>query len=114
MRRRIPCQALTAADGERCCRADDPPLLYAPSATILLRPASDDRVPAPEPCLALAYNGAGETRLQFGEDEAQNIVQLMGGSALTGSHSKTVETVFCGFLMPIQTRQNKMVRPLVV
>jgi tetratricopeptide (TPR) repeat protein len=87
----VPFQALVDPDGETLLREEGPPLVYAPSATILfprrapeiLRFAQNDKR-AQAPCLALGYNSAGATELRFAEEEAHNVVRLTGGRALVG------------------------------
>lgn len=84
----IPFQALIAPDGGTLLREGGPQLIYAPSATILLRAERAAPAPAPEPCLALAFNGTGAAQLRFGEDEAHGIVRMVGGTAVVGAQPK--------------------------
>jgi CHAT domain-containing protein len=80
----IPFQALIAPDGETLLREECPPLIYGPSAAILFRHRREKSGHAPVSCLALGYNGAGETRLRFAEEEARQIARQTGGQVLTG------------------------------
>jgi len=98
----VPFQALTAHDGEALARADGPHLIYAPSATILLRHAVDDRhrTSMAEPdwrptgaesisCLAIGHNGSEtDVPLRFAEEEARSIAHLTGGRALVGAAAR--------------------------
>lgn len=84
----IPFQALIAPDGETLLREDGPQIVYAPSATILLRPVARPGAAPTEDCLALAYNGDEANRLNFGEDEARSIVRMMSGAVMDGSQLK--------------------------
>ncbi len=83
----IPFQALVSPTGKTLLREDGPPLVYAPSATLLLRRERQSE-PAPLPCLALGYNGRSEQPLRFAEEEAFGIAQLTGGQAWVGSAPK--------------------------
>ncbi len=92
----VPFLALTDADGEPFLRADGPEIAFAPSATVLFRHCQPVRDPAPEPCLALGYNGpTGTPRppLAHAEAEAESVVHITGGQALTGPVSKK-DTLF--------------------
>jgi CHAT domain-containing protein/tetratricopeptide (TPR) repeat protein len=87
----VPFQALVAADGEPLLREDGPDLVYAPSATVLLREPFQAREPADKPCLAVGYNGgpdAGAPRLRYAEDEAHSVARQCGGRALVGPEPK--------------------------
>lgn len=61
-----------------------PKLCYAPSATLVLRTLALRPAAAPEPCLALGYDGA-ERGLRQTEPEAAAIAALCGGSAWRGT-----------------------------
>ncbi|HNS02711.1 MAG TPA: CHAT domain-containing protein [Anaerolineae bacterium] len=92
----VPFQALIAPDGETLLRPGGPELLYGPSASVLFR----DRAAAQPlgfrqfpriwetPCLALGYDGEGDQRLRFAEEEASRIAALLGGEALVGPAGK--------------------------
>ena len=96
----VPFQALLAPDGETLLRPGGPELVYGPSASVLLRehaarpsrfsetskvfPASQPALP----CLALGFDGEGDHRLRFAEEEASRIAALLGGEALLGPASK--------------------------
>lgn len=82
----IPFQALIGPDGETLLREGGPHIIYGPSATILFRARQVSQMA--QPCLALGYNGAGETRLQFGEEEAHSVARLTGGESVTGAIPK--------------------------
>ncbi|NJN66064.1 MAG: CHAT domain-containing protein [Chloroflexaceae bacterium] len=84
----IPFQALIAPDDRPLLREDSSTLVYAPGATILLHSARVRTEQPPRSCLALGYNGDTDNRLQFAEEEAQNIAHLTGGHALTGASVK--------------------------
>jgi CHAT domain-containing protein len=83
----IPFQALLAPDGETLLCEDGPQLIYAPSATLLFRHRRAEADPAASPCLALGYNGEGDQRLRFAEEEARSIAHLTGGQALVEPRS---------------------------
>jgi len=80
----IPFQALIAPDGDTLLREEGPQLIYAPSATLVFRYGRTEPGRAPEPCLALGYNGQGAARLHFAEEEARSIARLTGGQVLAG------------------------------
>ena len=92
----VPFHALLAPDGETLLRPGGPEFVYGPSASVLFR----DRVAArplgfaqtarvwETPCLALGFDGEGEQRLRFAEEEASRIAALLGGEALVGPASK--------------------------
>ncbi|MBN1584735.1 MAG: CHAT domain-containing protein, partial [Anaerolineae bacterium] len=84
----IPFQALPAADGETLLRHDGPELVYAPGATIFFRNRQKKAGPAAATCLAIGYNGEGETRLRFAEQEAHGVFRQVGGRVITGTHPK--------------------------
>lgn len=84
----IPFQALVAPDGDTLLRKDGPPLVYAPSATLLFSRGLRKMERAHEPCLALGYDSAGATRLRFAEEEARSVARLTGGRALVGPAPK--------------------------
>jgi len=84
----IPFQALIAPDGDTLLRKSGPQLIYAPSATILLRHGRAKPGQAPEPCLALGYNGEDAKRLRFAEQEARGVARLTGGQVLAGPSLK--------------------------
>lgn len=84
----IPFQALLAPDGDTLLRQDGAAIVHAPSATLLFNYRQTEFKQAAENCLALGYNGESDRQLQFAEDEARSIVQLMGGQALVGSQPK--------------------------
>ena len=94
----IPFQALVAPDGDTLLREDGPPLVYAPSATLLFSrglreterahepclPTGKPCLPTGRPCLSLGYDSEGTTRLRFAEKEAHNVARLTGGRVLAG------------------------------
>lgn len=84
----IPFQALLAPDGDTLLCQTGPELVYAPSATLLFRYGRLEPGHTPAACLALGYNGQGETQLRFAEEEADSIARLTGGQALVGSAPK--------------------------
>jgi CHAT domain-containing protein/tetratricopeptide (TPR) repeat protein len=84
----IPFQALVAPDQHPLLRVNGPQIVYAPSATILLRQIPSKSGRARRPCLALGYNGTGDNRLRFGEEEARSIARLTRGQSLTGTVPK--------------------------
>ncbi len=84
----IPFQTLIAPDGQTLLHEQGPELHYAPSATLLFRELSHQTKPKLAPCLALGYNGEGQTKLHFAEGEAKGIVHSNGGQALTGTDPK--------------------------
>ncbi len=84
----IPFQALIAPDGDTLLRQAGPQLVHAPSATLLFRHGRREPSQAPEPCLALAYNGEGANRLRFAEEEARRIARLIDGQILAGALPK--------------------------
>ncbi len=69
-------------------RAEGPELIYAPSATHLLRYGRRTAERAAESCLAVGFNGLDQATLRFAEEEARSIARLTGGRALTGSTPK--------------------------
>lgn len=92
----LPFQAMPTDDGQTLFNRHGPRIIYAPSASVLLR----DRA-APEPvdagaeecielssCLAIGYNGSGENRLLLAENEADRVAELTNGLALTGPQPK--------------------------
>jgi CHAT domain-containing protein len=81
----VPLHALLAADGESWLRTTGPTFVYAPSASILLRPRHQAKGQLLAPGLAIGYNGQGATRLRFAEEEARRIAQLVHGQTLLGS-----------------------------
>lgn len=83
----VPFHALTAPDGETLLREDGPEFVYGPSASILFRDYQAANA-APHSCLAVGYNGSGETKLHFAEDEAHFIGKISRGVAVTGSMPK--------------------------
>ena len=87
----IPVQALLAGDKETLLRPAGPALVYTPSATLLFRGQIKPPAATWPACLALGYNGAGETHLHFAEEEAQRIAHLTGGKALAGPQPKKAE-----------------------
>jgi CHAT domain-containing protein/tetratricopeptide (TPR) repeat protein len=84
----IPFQALLAPDGETLLCEGGPQLVYAPSATLLLRNRSQQGQPPPSSCLAIGYNSQGETQLYFAEAEARSVARLTNGRAITGQMTK--------------------------
>lgn len=92
----VPFQALIAPDGETLLRPGGPELLYGPSASVLFRdraaakPLGFRQTPRiwETPCLALGYDGEGDQRLRFAEEEASRIAALLGGEALVGPAGK--------------------------
>jgi tetratricopeptide (TPR) repeat protein len=84
----IPFQALVAPDGDTLLREDGPPLVYAPSATLLFSRGLRETERAHESCLALGYDSAGATRLRCAEEEARSVARLTGGRALVGPAPK--------------------------
>jgi CHAT domain-containing protein len=83
----VPFHALLAPDGEPLLREDGPDIVYSPSCTLLVRGARAQRR-APEPCLAVGYNGQAGDRLRYAEDEARLVARLCGGAALDGPTPK--------------------------
>jgi tetratricopeptide (TPR) repeat protein len=91
----VPFQALMAPDNDTLLREEGPPLVYAPSATILFNRKAPEifrlaqnAERAQAPCLALGYNGAGATELRFAEEEARSVARLTGGCTLAGPSPK--------------------------
>ena len=99
----VPFQALVAPNGEALLRQNGPQLIYAPSATVLLRNVVQNQ-PVPTArteeglldshaddgllsCLAIGYNGGLENPLLYAEAEAQQIARMMRGASLSGDHS---------------------------
>ncbi|MEZ4664274.1 MAG: CHAT domain-containing tetratricopeptide repeat protein [Caldilineaceae bacterium] len=88
----VPFQALLDAGNNTLLAADGPQIVYAPSATVLLRnPALQQHIAnrskseSPSvPCLAVGHNG-GAVQLTFAEEEARGVVALMQGQALVGA-----------------------------
>lgn len=85
---RVPFQALRRPDGRSLIRPGGPLLTYAPSATVFLRYCTPPRIPAPDPCLALGYNGPRPIQLRHAEEEAQTVAALWGGDAWVGPEAK--------------------------
>jgi CHAT domain-containing protein len=88
---RVPLSALTDKGGQSLLRAGGPTLAYAPSATVLLRHclASPLQDGAPEPCLAVGYDGPVQERaLRHTEAEATFVARLAEGIALVGPQAK--------------------------
>jgi CHAT domain-containing protein/tetratricopeptide (TPR) repeat protein len=89
----IPFQALISPAGTTLLHEAGPQLIYGPSASVLFRYGRAAAGRASESCLALGFNGNGENRLNFGEEEARNIAKLTGGHSLIGSIPKK-ETLY--------------------
>ena len=89
----IPFQALISPAGTTLLHETGPRLIYGPSASVLFRYGRAAAGRAPKSCLALGYNGTGEHRLNFGEEEARDIAKLTSGHALIGSTPKK-ETLY--------------------
>ena len=86
----VPFQALLGPDDSTLLTADGPQIVYAPSATVLLRspnkpqPTVEPNMEAANaPCLAVGHNG-GDVQLTFAEEEARGVAALMHGRALVG------------------------------
>lgn len=77
----IPFHALAYQDADGVPRTllDDHEILYAPSATVLLEYCQRKQIQAPEPGVALGYNG---TDLHHAEAEAVAVAKCMSGIAL--------------------------------
>lgn len=84
----VPFHALIAPDGDTLLRQDGPEIIYAPSATILLRPPPIKHHQPTATCLAVGYNGETGRRLRFAEEEARYIANMAGGRSLVGSTPK--------------------------
>jgi CHAT domain-containing protein/tetratricopeptide (TPR) repeat protein len=84
----IPFQALVAADGETLLRQGGPALVYAPSATVLLRDEPRKPSPATASCLAVGYNSRGKQRLRLAEAEAHSVARQTAGRVLAGPSPK--------------------------
>jgi CHAT domain-containing protein len=73
-------------DGGKCylseMGAQPRPILYAPSATVLLDYCQNKPVSTQSGCLAIGYNHQALTQAEL---EAQAVVQIMGGKAVLGS-----------------------------
>ncbi|MEZ4708623.1 MAG: CHAT domain-containing tetratricopeptide repeat protein [Caldilineaceae bacterium] len=87
----VPFQALLDSDEVTLLAADGPQIIYAPSATVLLRNAAPRRQGAPASssespaaCLAVGYNG-GAVPLTFAEEEARGVAALMHGQELVSA-----------------------------
>ncbi|MEM7129671.1 MAG: CHAT domain-containing protein [Chloroflexota bacterium] len=87
----IPFHSLMTPDGVSLLRLDGPSITYAPSASILLhlhRSAGLRKQKDKLGCLALGYNGHDTGTLYFAEDEARDVVRLVGGHAWAGHFPK--------------------------
>lgn len=103
----LPFQAMLMQDEQTLLNADGPQIVYAPSATVLLRdtPLAEDGQTdeffaksavvehhddptALRSSLAVGYNGNGAARLLLAENEASAIATLTNGDALVGSQQK--------------------------
>lgn len=88
---RVPFGALTDESGQPLLRAGGSVLVYAPSATVLLRYclAPPFQESAPEPCLAVGYDGTTHERaLRHTEAEATFVARLTKGTVLVGPQTK--------------------------
>jgi CHAT domain-containing protein len=86
----VPFGALTDESGQAFLRSGGPHLVYVPSATVLLHHClAPPRARAPEPCLAVGYDGATPERaLRHTEAEATFVADLTRGIALLGPQPK--------------------------
>jgi CHAT domain-containing protein/tetratricopeptide (TPR) repeat protein len=80
----VPFQALVLPDGSRWLRPDGPTLVYAPSASVLLRRRPRPTTAPPLSCLAVGCNESGHTTLYLAEAEAHWVAQQLQGQALIG------------------------------
>ncbi len=83
----VPFGALSTPDGRNLVDPHQPPLVLAPSATILLEPGPERRSEAPTASLALGYNDSSQ-QLRFAEAEARLVAWLTGGTSLIGPAPK--------------------------
>lgn len=87
----VPFQALLGPREQTLLSEEGPQLVYAPSATVLLRNAvarlqsarPEQKEQPAFPCLSVGHNG-GAVQLRFAEDEAQCVAALVQGHHLTG------------------------------
>lgn len=92
----VPFQAMLTDDGQTLLNRHGPRIVYAPSASVLLRERSgDESVTADteegvelKSCLAIGYNGSGEDRLLLAEDEANTVATLTRGQSIVGPQTK--------------------------
>jgi CHAT domain-containing protein/tetratricopeptide (TPR) repeat protein len=84
----VPFQALVLPDGSRWLRPDGPTLVYAPSASVLLRRRPRPTTAPPLSCLAVGCNESIHTTLYLAEAEADWVAQQLQGQALIGPAAK--------------------------
>lgn len=93
----IPFQALIGPEGDTLLHPDGPQIIYAPSATILLRHTGGRRHYAssaapqstPTPCLAVGANGgSGSIQLRYAEEEARSVASVLNGRSLLGEEAR--------------------------
>ena len=84
----VPFQALVLPDGSRWLRLDGPTLVYAPSASVLLRRRPRPTTAPPLSCLAVGCNESSHTTLYLAETEARWVAQQLQGQALIGPAAK--------------------------
>jgi CHAT domain-containing protein len=84
----VPFQALVLPDGSRWLRPDGPTLVYAPSASVLLRRRPRPTTAPPLSCLAVGCNESSHTTLYLAEAEADWVAQQLQGQALIGPAAK--------------------------
>jgi CHAT domain-containing protein len=89
----VPFHALVLPDQSRWLRADGPTLVYAPSASVLLRQRPRPVTPPTLSCLAIGCNASGRTHLYLAEDEARAVAQRLQGQALVGAGAKQPDLV---------------------
>jgi CHAT domain-containing protein len=87
----VPFGALVDQEEQPLLRSGGPRLVYAPSATVLLRHRLTSRLAlnSPSSCLAVGYDGRpGERALRHTEAEALFVANLTGGEAWVGAEAK--------------------------
>lgn len=84
----VPFQALVLPDGSRWLRPDGPTLVYAPSASVLLRRRPRPTTAPPLSCLAVGCNESSHTTLYLAETEARWVAQQLQGQPLIGPAAK--------------------------
>jgi len=80
----LPFHALVAGDGQALLRADGPTIAYSASASTLLHQRPHREQPSAGTCLAVGYNFGETLQLQFAEQEASLVAELMGGTTMIG------------------------------